>query len=343
MADNLIAAELLQQINLTKIRPTSNYLSATDALTVEEFEQSEYGSDCSLDVSNIEWGKACNDSHVFDIFSKFTTQQDSSKTRLDMLDFVAANNEHYKCDCHVFFSMHEIYLDTWVNKMAYWGTKADELSVHTLSDMLKVHSFIVNKHHPWTTVDASVTGTPLEILHLCPVKLVFLGDNRFGRLWHKLQPAPSVSTLQTGLLLVFPDAQPVRTDRTNPTLTELETAETLLTMHDAPLLDLHLKDLEQTVNVDMELQEPIVMTLDQPCELIVESTPVINASVLEDAMDKVVNHEDISFTDPINWLKFRDCMDLVTGRVSELVESVNLDNLFVLDLAKTKHCWIELV
>ena len=254
-------------------------MSAADALTVEEFEQSEYGSNYSLDVSNIEWGKACNDSQVFDTFSEFTTHRDSFKTRLDMLNFIAANNQCYKWDCHVFFSMHRIYLDTWVNKMAYWGIKAGELSVYALSDMLKVHSFIVNKHRPWTTVDASVTGTPLDILHLCPVKLVFLGDNRFGRLWHKLQPAPSVSTLQTGLLLVFPDAQPVGTDRTNPTLTELETAETLLTMHDAPLLDLHLQDPEQTANVNMELQEPIVMTLDQPCELIVESTPVINASV----------------------------------------------------------------
>ena len=40
MADGSIAAELLQQINLTVIRPTPNYLSASDAITVEEFEQS---------------------------------------------------------------------------------------------------------------------------------------------------------------------------------------------------------------------------------------------------------------------------------------------------------------
>ena len=65
MADNSIAAELLQQINLTKIRPTPNYLSAADALTVEEFEQSEYGSEYSIDVSNTQWGNASNDSHVF--------------------------------------------------------------------------------------------------------------------------------------------------------------------------------------------------------------------------------------------------------------------------------------
>ena len=54
MTDNSIAAELLQQINFMKLRPTPNYLLASDALTVQEFEQTEYGSEYSLDVSNIE-------------------------------------------------------------------------------------------------------------------------------------------------------------------------------------------------------------------------------------------------------------------------------------------------
>ena len=68
-------------------------------------------------------------------------------------------------------------------------------------------SFIVTKHHPWTTIDSSIRGTALEILHLCPVKLVFLGDNRYGRLWRKIVPTRPVSTHQTGLLPIFPDAQ----------------------------------------------------------------------------------------------------------------------------------------
>ena len=105
--------------------------------------------------------------------------------------------------------MYGIYLDTWLKKMAHWGTKADELAIYALSDMLNVHSFVVTKHCPWTTIDSSVQGTVLEILHLCPVKLVFLGDNRFGRLWRELVPTQHVSTLQTGLLPAFPDAQPI--------------------------------------------------------------------------------------------------------------------------------------
>ena len=215
-----------------------------------------------------------------------------------MLNFVAANNQRYKWDSHVFFSMHGIYLDTWLKKMEYCGTKADELAICTLSDMLNVHSFVVTKNHPWTTIDSSVQGTALEILHLCPVKLVFLGDNRYGRLWCKIVPTQVVSTHQTGLLPVFPDIQPIEQEPTAPSITELETAETLLTMWDA----------QPSAKKLLELQEPTVSMVNQTSELILES-PLITTNNqdqlnLYDAMDKVANHEDVSFTEPKNWLKF---------------------------------------
>ena len=78
--ENSIVAELLQEINLTKLRPTPNYLSSADAMTVAEFEQSKYSEEYSLDISNIEWGKASNDSHVFDIFNEFCVHLDSTRT-----------------------------------------------------------------------------------------------------------------------------------------------------------------------------------------------------------------------------------------------------------------------
>ena len=78
--------------------------------------------------------------------------------------------------------MHGVHIDTWLKQMSYWGTRADELAIYALSDMLNVHIFVVTKNRPWTMVDASVNGTVMEILRLCPVKFVYLGDNNFGRL-----------------------------------------------------------------------------------------------------------------------------------------------------------------
>ena len=263
MADNSIAAELPLQINLSKLRSTPNYLSPSDAMTVEEFEQSEFRTDYSLDVSNIEWGNASNDSHIFDIYSEFTTHRDSSMMWLDMLNFVASNTERYKWDCHVFFMMHNVYLDTWLKKMAYWGTKADELSIYALSDMLKVHTFIVTKHSPWTTINPVVQGTPTEIIYYCPVKLAYLGDNRFGRLWPKIVPTPSVSTLQTTALPVFPTSKPLVHVPAPPTLAELETANTLLTMQQTMS---QVQPMVTDTTNNLNLQEPNVTTAYQPSD-----------------------------------------------------------------------------
>ena len=177
---------------------------------------------------------------------------------------------------------------------------------------------MVTKHRPWTTVDASVKGTSLEILHLCPVKLVFLGDNRYSRLWCNLQSAQHVSTYQTDLLPVFPDTQPLETDSAPLTLKELETAETLLTMHADQAIEVDQSD-HTTSNVVLELQEPIVTNVSQATEFVIDrlNVPIGNQHSVNllDAMDKVVNHEDVSFVEPSSWLKFRDCMDLIRSQV----------------------------
>ena len=91
MVTNSIAAELLQQVNLTKLHPNPNYLSAADSISIDEFEQTEYSLEYTLDTLNIQWGSAPNDSHIFDIFCEFRAHRDSVKTRLEMLWFVAEN------------------------------------------------------------------------------------------------------------------------------------------------------------------------------------------------------------------------------------------------------------
>ena len=122
--------------------------------------------------------------------------------------------------------------------------------------------------------------------------------------------------------------------------------ETLLTMHAAQTTEADQSD-HTTSNAALELQEPIVTTVSQATELIIDrpNVPIENQHIanLLDAMDKVVNHKDVSFAEPSNWLKFCDCMDLITGWVSELVETVNLANLFVMDQIEIAPCRAELV
>ena len=348
MATNTIAAELLQQINLTKLHPNPNYLSAMDTISVDEFEQTEYSREYTLDTSNIMWGSAPNDSHIFNIFREFRAHRDSVKTRLEMLRFVADNTLRYKWDCHVLLTMHGMHIDTWLKQMSYWGTRADELAIYALSDMLNMHSFIVTKNLPWTTVDASVSGTVMEIIGLCPVKLVYLGDNNFGRLWPKVISTKEVSTNQTNTAPVFLDPQPLVTVPAPPILAELETAQALVTLQE-PVSDdtvtMSALDMKPGKD-DLLLQEPNVLSVPENIDFPIEGPPWVSAeplTSLTDAMDKIVKHADISHPEPYHWMKSRDCMDIVTGRISELVDTVNISNLPSLECIETKPCIVELV
>ena len=130
-----------------------------------------------------------------------------------------------------------------------------------------------------------------------------------------------------------------------PTTEELETAETLLTMQSIPA---------ETHDVQMELQEQTVSdihTLQYGAnDVLIENVfdTQDSADCLSDAMDKIVEHEDVSFSEPKNWIKFRDCMDLVTGRIDDIVDCVNFENIAQLVVGNVhrteiKPCRVELV
>ena len=226
-------------------------------------------------------------------------------------------------------------LTAGTRKCPYWGTKVDELAIYALSDMLQIHSFIVTKNRPWTTVNASVHGTDMEILHLCPVKLAYLGENRFGRLWRKLRQDPLVSTNQTNQP-AFPDMMPppIVSVPAPPTIEELETTETLLTIQNVQ---------PKTQDVLMELQEPTITNIQYSANDVMIDNPFSLQDptlYLSDAMDKIVEHEDVSFSEPRNWIKFRDCMDLVTGRIDDIVDFVNSENIAKLVAGSVQ--WIEI-
>ena len=175
---------------------------------------------------------------------------------------------------------------------------------------------------------------------------VILGENRFGRLWRKLRCDPPVSTNQTNQP-AFPDLMPppIVSIPVPPTIEELETAEALLTMQSIQ---------PETHDVQMELQELTVSDVHavrySANDVLIENLFNMQDSTNchSDAMDKIVEHEDVSFSEPKNWIKFRDCMDLVTGHIDDIVDFVNLENIAQLvagnvHRTEIKPCRVELV
>ena len=285
-----LSSELLAAIQVPNLRPMPAYLSEADALTVAEFLQTHYAAHYQIDISNVHWGGETHTSHLFDIFCDFQPQRDSVKTRLGMISFVTSNYRRYSWDCDLYLRMNKLTLNDWVNKMTYWGNCGDALAIYAMSDMYGVHSCVITKSKPWTTVANTFHGTDIDVLKLCQVKLVYLGNHKYGKLVPKAYVGQSsyVTSNFNFASMTYQHMLPPPTPKVQaPTLAqEMETANTLLDLHDSKNTD---REQGDRVSVPSSAATPYGLdAMDKivgHCEIL---NPVTHASRFTDAMDSIV-------------------------------------------------------
>ena len=141
-----MAQELLECLQTCKRIP--NYLSPTDAVSVLDYSRSAFASRYVLDTVNLYWPGQVNRTHVYDAFAEFMHHKDSCKTRLDMINFVEENKASYGIDCHIVLKMHETNLNAWACKMSYYENGSDELALHALSELAKIHTVVLTASKP---------------------------------------------------------------------------------------------------------------------------------------------------------------------------------------------------
>ena len=292
-----IAEELMQSISLHQMQAIPAYLSENDSTTSWDFARSELAAKYVLDTQNLYWPSTINRSHVFDLFAEFLPHRDSGKTRLDMINFVSENKERYMLDGHIVLKMHETNLNAWACKMTYWENSADELALYALSDLTKQHTVVITNTKPWSTVHPNVNVRDIhDLLNVCSVRLLFLGNNKFGR----LRPRPP--NYQTPFMMnlpVFPGNEP--SDR------EWETAHSLLMMNPDGAVPM------VSENVPIELQQPLPTQTEPTTEELPDLTDKLDAEPSDyytDAMEHIINHKLLD-TDPPPPLKMPDATDSI--------------------------------
>ena len=90
----------------------------------------------------------------------------------------ADNKARYGVNCHIVLKMHETNLNAWACKMSYYENGADELALHALSELAKIHTVVLTASKPRTTVDLSGLSMDIfQLIKMCSMKLVYLGNN----------------------------------------------------------------------------------------------------------------------------------------------------------------------
>ena len=167
------------------MRPIPAYISEGDATSVHDYLQCNLARQYTLDTSKITWGGEINNNHVFEMYSDYSVTKDSVKLWMEMLTFVSENSTRYGQYFYPLLKMHGLDLVSWTASITYFGNSADTLCLYALSDMLGVHTCVVTKNRPWTTIDSSYHSTLEDIMKICHVNLLYLGNNKFGRLWKR--------------------------------------------------------------------------------------------------------------------------------------------------------------
>ena len=190
--ESSVSQELINAIELPNLKAIRAYLSENDAISVDYFLQCDLASEYAIDTSNVHCGGETHYGHVFNIYAKFSPTKDIVKVRLDMLQYVTAHHKRYDWNAHLYLRMNGLSLDTWVQKMTYCGNGADDLAIYAMSDMVRIHSSILPKNRPWTTIGGDFTGDIYDALKISRLIFSYLGNNKFARVWNKESPdAPS--------------------------------------------------------------------------------------------------------------------------------------------------------
>ena len=295
------------------MRPMPSYILEADTVSVEDFMTSRYARNYVLDTSNVHWGGEINANHIFDVFADYHTSRDSNKVRMGMLEYVTVNSQRYAWDCYTLLCMSGLSLGDWRAKMAFWANPADTMALYALSDQYGLYTSVITKSKLWTTVTADYQGTEWDVLDISTIKLLYMGSNRFGRIWKKaVADQPSFYGQNFNY-------QPMIPLSSVPSSIDVETACTLIQIGDSvpQAQDESVTEFQTFTGPDVEMHD--------------------------DAMDKIVNRLDVCQWHP---LKVTDAMDKVINTDFEKgvqVETQSVPNSNPVIQVETKQCFVKLV
>ena len=198
--------------------------------------------------------------------------------------------------------------------MAFWANPADTMAIYALSDQYGLHTSIITRSKLWTTVHPDYNGTEEDVLEISTIKLLYMGANRYGRIWKKAVPdQPSYY----GPNFHY---QPMLTSTDVPSTDDVGTACTLVQIG---------KTLTSYPIENNELDLPQFEGLE--------------VTISDDAMDKVVGRLDVCSWKPLNSV---DAMDQVITEIESKnvnVETNKAVKLKIVVNVETKWCTVKLV
>ena len=154
-------------------------INECDAATPDNFKNSRWVNYFTVDSSNIVKNGHANPNHVFDTFGSFSGHT-GTEVQVKLLENITANMSFYERRSAVCLQMRSMNLETCIETIANELVYCDEFGLMGLCYMYYRHCVVLTQNKLWSTVQADKPLNLLDLLNICSVCLIYLGNLRFG-------------------------------------------------------------------------------------------------------------------------------------------------------------------
>ena len=196
-----LAAELLHKISPMPYKTYVSKFNECDAVTPDTYKNSRWANYFTVDSSSVVKNGRGNPNHVFETFGAFSGHT-GTEVRIKLLAHIEENLAFYEKRSAVCLQMRSMSFEEWVNTIANESAYCDELGLMGLCCMYHRHSVVLTQNKLWSTVQAEHPLNLLDLLNMCSVRLIYLGNLRFGVLTWRPHLPKKVATKSPGFNII---------------------------------------------------------------------------------------------------------------------------------------------
>ena len=196
-----LTEELVQKI---QPKPYNTYIAKLredDAVTGENYKNSKWANYFTVDASNTVRNGRANPNHLFELFGSFSGRT-STEVRIQLLKNIASDTSFYKERCAACLQSKSITFEMWVEELADECVFCDELALIGLCNLYRRHCVVLTRNKLWSTIQADAPMNLLDLLNECSIRLIYLGNQRFGVLTWRPRLPKKVASKSPGFNIV---------------------------------------------------------------------------------------------------------------------------------------------
>ena len=185
-------------------KPYKTYIAKLwedDAVTGENYKNSKWANYFTVDASNTVRNGRANPNHLFELFGSFSSHT-GTEVRIQLLKNIASDTSFYKERCAACLQSKSITFEMWVEELEDERVFCDELALMGLCNLYQRHCVVLTQNKLWSTIQANAPMNLLDLLKECSIRLIYLGNQRFGVLTWRPRLPKKVASKSPGFNIV---------------------------------------------------------------------------------------------------------------------------------------------